>query len=68
MVYYGISKLILNVYIYTQPPKDWELLLAVGAIVLVDVCLIVPLVTLALLDGDCTPIPDKENFPRLNVS
>ena len=52
----------------TQPPTDWQLLLAVGLIVLVDVCITVPLLTLAPLKGDFTLVPDKENPPRLNVS
>ena len=36
--------------------------------VLVEVCIVVPLAILAIVDGDYTPIPDKENAPRLTVS
>ena len=52
----------------TQPPKDWQLLLAVGVIVLVDVCIAVPLVTLSRLNGSITPTVDIEKDSRLNVS
>ena len=52
----------------TQPPMDWQLLLAVGVIVLVEVCIVVPLAILAIVDGDFTPILDKESVPRVNVS
>jgi len=51
-----------------QPPQDWQLLLAVGVIVLVEVCITFPLVILAILDGDFTFTTDKEKTPRLNVS
>ena len=55
-------------YVYTQLPKDWQLLLAVGVIVLVDMCFSVPLITMANLDWDFAPAIDKENAPSLNVS
>ena len=43
-------------------------MLAVGVIVLVDVCIIVPLITLSRLGGGITPTVSKEKASRLNVS
>ena len=65
MHYNAISN---SMFICTQPPKDWQLLLAVGVMVLVETCITFPLVILAILDGDFFSSIDKENAPRRNVS
>ena len=39
-----------------------------GVIVLVDVCISVPLITLSFLDDDLIPVVNLEKCPRLNVS
>ena len=43
------------------------MLLAVGFIVLVDVCITAPLITLSLLGDDITLSINKEKTPNLNV-
>ena len=50
----------------TQAPKDRQLLVAVGVIVLVEVCFSVPLLTMAILHWDFAIIIDKKNAPILN--
>ena len=52
----------------TQPPSDWQLLLIVGVIALVEVCISVPLITLSLHNDELTPTVDIEKNPTLNVS
>ena len=52
----------------TQAPKDWQLFLIVSVIVLVDVCITVPLITLSILNDDFTPVVDLDKKPTLNVS
>ena len=42
-------------------------MLAVGLMVLVDVCITVPLITLSRLSGGITPTVNKEKASRLNV-
>ena len=49
----------------TQPPKDWQLLLAVGVIVLVDIFITVPRLALRSKDGDLVP---TREFSKLNES
>ena len=51
-----------------QPPKDWQLLLIVGVILLVDMCISVPLITLSILNDDFTPVADLDKKPTFNVS
>ena len=52
-----------------QPIKDWQLMLVVGAIALLDQCIAFPLLMLGIINGESvTPVPDLFQDHKLNVS
>lgn len=55
-------------YAETQPPKDWQLLLVVLLIAAIEVSFSIPILTLALLNGDIAVTNSLDRKPAFNVS